>query len=164
MSGSFIMKDLLTQLANFHIGRSRIKCQDRREFLVGIWMASADARLLRHQDLGSRRNLDTGQIRDHLRALAYDHRIHGTIRSEDEFPQLGDLLRTQEICSLTLHLFLNGFLHVIVAYHGLLGSADRTIIKGLGIYNPLYRQRNIRRLFNISGSVSGTYADSRSPG
>ena len=51
MPRSLIVKDLLTELTDLHIGRCRVKCENRRQFFIGIRVSSANTIFPGYQDL-----------------------------------------------------------------------------------------------------------------
>ena len=101
---------------------------------------------------------------DRLNALTYDLRIHRAVCPKDKATELLSLLFVEEICALALHLCLYCLCHVLITDDRLLGSTDRTIIKGLRIHDPLYCQRKVAGLLQICRTISRSYTDCRCSG
>src|SRR5699024_7191845 len=61
-------------------------------------------------------------------------------------------------------LFLHGVIDLVQNDHGLLGSADHAVIKGLGMNDGVDSQNHIGSVVDDGGSVTGAHAQSGSTG
>lgn len=80
-----------------------------------------------------------------LNAFADNCGVHCAVCTQDKLAEPAALLRAQEIRALLFHFGLHGGDHVLIADNRLFRGADRTVVKGFGIHDPLGPQAEDRR-------------------
>ena len=101
---------------------------------------------------------DAGKLRYPVRLLSDYLRVHRAVYDYD-LAYLVGLLRAEEIAAAGGELRLDLIVDPVKRDAALLGCADHTVIKGLGVDNAVYREGEICALGDYSGGVSRSYAD-----
>ena len=109
-----------------------VECENRCQLFIGERVTVANAVLSTDQNLCSLRNADPCRLCDYLRGTSNKLCVHCmTSVLEQQTANLLGLLTGHEVCSLTLKLCDNLVVVALLTDDRLLGSTDRTVIKGL---------------------------------
>ena len=109
--------------------------------------------------LGGFGNGNSRQSRYLMSGLTYYLCVESTVYN-DGLANLVDLIFLEEVAASVLKLLLDLLVELIRNDDRLLGSADHTVIEGLGVDNRADSQQNIRGFVNDRGSVARAYAES----
>ena len=137
-----------------------IHSQHRAQLFVGKLLANVYALHLADEHLGLLGNGHAGQCRNGHRLLTHDLCVQGAI-DNNGFAHLVNLVRFQEVAASILKFLAHRLVDLLVYNAALLGGADHTVIKSLGMDNGVHRQLNICGIINNGGGVTGANAQGR---
>ena len=131
--------------------------QHGRELLVGEGLAEVRRVHFTNEDLGALRHRHPRQGGDGVGGLAHDPGVQSAIHKNGAAKLLRLLLR-QQMAAPGGELLPDGVIHVIQHHYALLGSADHTVVKGLGVDHGGHGQQNIGAVVNDGRGVAGAHA------
>ena len=115
------------------------------------------------QDLGVFGSVHTGKLCDVVSRLTDDLCVQCAV-DQDGLSDLLGLLGVQEVATSVGKFFLYLVVYLIQYDHRLLGCADHTVVKGLGVDDRVDSQQDVCGVVDDSGRVSGANAQSRLAG
>ena len=139
-------------------GLCAVHRENGRELFVGKLLGNIYALNLADKDLGVLGYFNTGKSGDLVRALANDLCVK---RSVDD-NRLSNLVKLVVCKEMTTALYKFGLYSLVYVLHNdnrLLGCADHTVVKGLGVDNRVYRKKYVGRGVDDGGSVTCANAD-----
>ena len=142
---------------------SLIHSKYRGKFLMCEFLADINGLNLTDEDLGLSRYSNACHLSDGSSFLSYDLGIQRTV-DEDCLSDFLDLVFLKEVASSVKELFFNFFINALQNSYGLLGSADHTIVKCLGVDNGVNCKTDICTVINDGRCISRSNTNSRFTG
>ena len=137
-----------------------VHCQHGAQLLMREFFRQLHRFNFSNEHLGSFRHSDTGQCCDFAGALADDFRVQCAV-GQDRMAHLVQVSAFQEPAAPGGKFGPDRFIDTVQHDYALFGSADHTVIKGLGMNDRIDRQDQVGAVVNYCRHVSGTHTQSR---
>ena len=147
LNKSFCFVESLVEVLRF------IHSKYRAEFFMSKLFAELYALNLANEDLSAFGYGYTGKFCNFCGRLTNYFSIKGAV-DDDCLTNFFGLSRIQEVTTTGSKLSLNSVINAFKHDNRLLGSTNHSVIKGFGVDDGVYSQKNICRLVNDSWSVT----------
>ena len=134
--------------------------KDRRQLFMSKFFRKLHTLHFADQDLGSLGNCDSCQSGNLWGGLTNDLGVQCAV-NDDGLAYLLRFLRVQEVAATVCKLCLDSIVDSLQNNNRLLGSADHTVVKGLGMDNGVHCEDNVCGVIDDCRSITGAHTQSR---
>ena len=134
--------------------------ENGREFFMRKLFGKLHALNFTNQNLRALGNIHTGELCNGVRLLTDDFRIQRAV-DQNGLADLVQFIALEEVAASCGELILDRLINAVEHDDRLLGCANHTVVKGLGVDNRVDSEKHIRGVVNDRGGVARADAECR---